>query len=208
MSSITYTSTATYPMAVGWKCTQCGRFNAKTCKIQWSASASKQGLLYSKDTQERASEQARSQLVMRVLQIASDAENGKYPPELNGCVCSGCSHREPWASLKANGCLVFGCFMGAIALGIIALISAFCQDWASMCWLLGIAAALVGIAFLSMKISANRSEKMKPILANLGDIERPVLAPDADALRQKMHDVFAQSPADMEAINEVVANEL
>lgn len=29
MSRTTYTLTATYPMAVGWKCTKCGRINAK-----------------------------------------------------------------------------------------------------------------------------------------------------------------------------------
>lgn len=125
MSRTTYTSTATYPMAVGWKCTRCGRINAKTCNIQMTASASKQGLLHSQETQDRASEQAQSQLMLRVLSIASNAETGKYDPSFNSCVCRNCSHREPWASVKANGCLVSGCFV-ATAICAFFLLSVFC----------------------------------------------------------------------------------
>jgi len=208
MSRTTYTSTATYPMAVGWKCTKCGRINAKTCNIQMSSSASKQGLLHSQETQDRASSQAQSQLVMRVLSIAADAEKGKYGPTFNSCVCRGCSHQEPWASVKANGCVVIGCFMGAVVAGLLALFCILLQDWASLWWLLGIIAVLVGIAFLSMKKSANNEKKMAPIFAQLKDIERPVLAPNAETLREKMYGVIAQGPADIDVINKVVANEL
>lgn len=208
MSRTTYTSTATYPMAVGWKCTKCGRINAKTCNIQWRASASRQGLFYSQETADRAASQAQSQLAMRVLNIASNVENGKYDPALNSCVCRGCSHREPWATVRANGCVVIGCFMGSIALGIMALFCILLQDWTSMCWLLGIIAVLVGIAFLSMRKSAKAEKEMAPIFANLKDIERPILAPNADALRQKMYGVIAQGSSDIDVINKVVANEL
>ena len=57
-------------------------------------------------------------------------------------------------------------------------------------------------------ISANYEKKMAPVFANLKDIERPVLAPNGEALRAKMYGVIAQSPADVDIINKVVANEL
>ena len=208
MSRTTYTSTATYPMAVGWKCTKCGRINAKTCNIQMTSSASKQGLLHSQETQDRASSQAQSQLVMRVLSIANDAEKGKYGPAFNNCRCQGCGYQEPWATVKANGCVVLGCFMGSVVMGLLALFCILLQDWASLWWLLGIIAVLVSIALLSMRKSANNEKKMAPIFAQLKDIERPVLAPNAETLREKMYGVIARGAADVDVINKVVANEL
>lgn len=208
MSRTTYTSTATYPMAVGWKCTNCGKINAKTCNIQWRASASRQGLFYSQETADQASSKAQSQLVMRVLSVAENVGKSKFDPALNSCVCRNCSHREPWATVKANGCTVIGSFMVSAVLGFFALICILIQDWSALAWLVGIIALLIGIAFLSMRKSANNEKKMAPVFANLKDIERPVLAPNGEALRAKMYGVIAQSPADVDIINKVVANEL
>lgn len=208
MSRTTYTSTATYPMAVGWKCTNCGHINAKTCDIQMTASASKQGLFHSQETQDRASEQAQNQLMLRVLSIAANAEKGNYGPAFGSCVCRACSHREPWASVKANGCLVSGCFIATVVFAFFSIVCILLQDWPSLFWMLGIMAVFICIGLLSMKSAANSEKKMAPIFAQLKDIERPVIAPNADALREKMYGIIAQGPADVDVINKVVANEL
>lgn len=69
-------------------------------------------------------------------------------------------------------------------------------------------AVFVCIGLLSMKSAANSEKKMAPIFAQLKDIERPVIAPNADTLREKMYGVIAQSPFDIDVINKIVANEL
>ena len=208
MSRTSYTSTATYPLAVGWKCTKCGRINAKTCNIKMTATASRQGLSYSRETESQASEQAQNQVMLRVLGVVADAEKRKYGPALYGCVCHGCKHREPWASVKANGRVVAGCFLGSVALGLLALLCILLQDWKSLLCLLGIIAVLVSIAFISMRKATNNTKKLEPIFAQLKTHERPVLAPNAETLREKMYGVFAQGPDDIDKINKAVADEL
>ncbi len=208
MSRTTYVSTASYPMAVGWKCTNCGRINAQTCNISRRATASKQGLRYSKETHARASAQAQGDLMMYVANIAADAKRGKYSPVLNCCACKDCSHREPWATTKANGCFVSSCFVVSFWLGLAALICLYIQDWTALCLLLGMIAVLIASAFISIKLSAKNAKKMEPIFAALTEIERPVLAVNAAELRERMCSVIAQSPEDIDTIKKVVSREL
>lgn len=208
MSRTTYVSTASYPMAVGWKCTNCGRINAQTCNISRRATASKQGLRHSKETQARASAQAKGELVVYMANIAADAKRGKYSPVLNCCACKDCSHREPWATMKANGCLVSTCFVVSFWLGLLSLLCLYIQDWTALFLLLGVIAVLLATAFISIKLSAKNTKKMEPILAALTEIERPVLALDAAELRERMCSVIARSPEDVDTIKKVVSREL
>lgn len=211
MSHVTYTSTAAYPMPVGWKCSRCGRINVTICNIRHSASESRQGTFHSrkvvKEVEGRLAEQAKSQLAAEVCAVISNAERNQYGSELRACWCSGCTYSEPWATVRDNGCLVAACFMGALVCGFFALLGVLSKDWSLMAQLLGVAAALAGVAILSIKLSANKSKKMAAIFANLKDIERPVIGLNADDLREKMYGVIAQNLSDVDAIDRAVRKE-
>lgn len=206
MSRTTYTSTATFPLPVGWKCTKCGKINATTCDVQWSSSASKQGAFYSSKTQAYASAQAKTAVSYLVAKIIEDAQNGKYDVHFNSCVCRGCSQQEPWAAQKPNGRLVLLCLLGSFWVGLLTILSFYWRDWKSGCVCLGIVGVLLGTALVSMRLAAKRDKELAPVLAKLEDLERPVVAVSAQELRTKMYEKFAQGPEEIDAINKAVAS--
>lgn len=211
MSHVTYTSTASYLLPIGWKCTRCGRINVTICNIQRSASESRQGTLHSRkvvrEIKERLAEQARSQLAEEVSTVFSNAERNQYGPELRGCRCSGCTYKETWATVRGNSGPVSACLMGALVCGFFALLGIFSKDRTLTAIMPGVTAALAGVAFLSMKLSANRDKEMAAIFANLKEIERPVIGRNEDDLREKMYGVIAQNLSDADAINKAVRAE-
>ena len=206
MSRTTYTSTASYALPVGWKCTSCGQINTNTCTISAKGSASKQGVFHSQATANQASMTARSLLTHQILQITADINANRYHPAFNGCFCRKCHHREPWATVKSNGRWIGICILPLFLSSIFALISIFAEDWGAMGIGLAIAAACLGLIGLSIKKANAYSKKMAPVFESLKDTQKPICTPDIESLRIQMAGVLAQCPEDMAEINKAISN--
>ena len=157
MSSRIYTSTASFPLAVGWKCTNCGNMNAQICDIECQSSKRKTGLRHSQSLQDDVSYQAKQALEHTVLNIYLNAQKAQYTHHLNACACRSCSHKEKWATVKDVGEVIRFCLLVALCMIIPVLIS----EWPARGYWLGIIAVLLATCFIYPCLAAKKKKWMK-----------------------------------------------